>query len=135
MVHNARASSFADPADVRAFKRCKAAGHSDKYCFGYGDNGVGYWGDDTSEGSGPSCALTPDDMRETWGSVANAHLKEVEVTIGEASVICQVKDTMPPRAYQLAHNGAGIDLNVDAVRALGLEPPLMENATWESVDE
>jgi len=29
------------------------------------------------------------------------------------------------------HNGAGIDLNPDAVRALGLEPPIMVPAKWE----
>ena len=131
MIHNVRASSFADPIDVRAFDRCKSHGYSDKHCFRYGDNGVGYWGDNTKEGSGPSCALTPDDMRDEWGSVSAAHLQEVEVTFRDVSVTCQVKDTMPPRAYQQAHNGAGIDLNPGAVRALGLEPPIMVDATWE----
>src|ERR1044072_293201 len=48
------ASSFADPADIAAFKKCKREGHTDSYCFKYGDNGIGYWGDETSEGSGAS---------------------------------------------------------------------------------
>jgi len=43
-IHKVIASSFADPADVRAFKRCKAQGKTDQECFRVGDNGVGCWG-------------------------------------------------------------------------------------------
>src|SRR5688572_27886450 len=43
-----KASSFADPKDVAAFKRCKAQGKTDQQCFRVGDNGIGLWGDDTT---------------------------------------------------------------------------------------
>ena len=36
------ASSFADLADVRAFKRAKAKGMTDQEAFRYGDNGIGF---------------------------------------------------------------------------------------------
>jgi len=127
-IHAVRASSFADPADVAAFKRCKERGKSDEECFKVGDNGIGAWGDDCSEGSGLSCALPPDDMIEKWGSVDAAKHKLVEVTANEKDVTCVLKDRMPWKRN--IENGAGIDLNPDTVRALGLEPPIMVSASW-----
>lgn len=61
--HEVIASSFADPADVAAFKRCKANGGTDAQCFRIGDNAIGAWGDSTAEGTGPSCALPPEDWQ------------------------------------------------------------------------
>jgi hypothetical protein len=127
-VHTVKASSFADPADVRAFKRCKERGGSDHDCFKVGDNGIGAWGDDCSEGSGASCALPPDDMIAKWGSVEAAKHKLVDVKANEKSVTCVLKDRMPWKRH--ITNGAGIDLNPDSVRALGLEPPIMVSAQW-----
>ena len=127
--HVGKASSFADPADVAAFKRCKAQGHSDNYCFGKGDNGLGCWGDKTSEDSGPACALPPEDMEERWGSVAKAKHALVDVTANDKTVTCVLKDRMMHKAN--ITNGAIIDLNPDAVRALGLEPPIMVHASWQ----
>jgi hypothetical protein len=128
MEHHVKASSFADPGDVARFRRCKAGGGSDQECFKVGDNGVGCWGDDTSEGSGPSCALPPEDMAERWGSKAAARRKKVLVVANGRQVVCLLKDTMPHRAN--IKNGAGIDLNPDAVKALGLAPPIMVPAVW-----
>jgi hypothetical protein len=128
------ASSFADPADVEAFLDCKAKGHSDDYCFQFGDNGWGCWSDDTTEGSGPSCALPPEYMEEKWGSVSAAKHKKVRVIRKEPvmnmkkQVVCVLKDRMP-HLENLA-NEARIDLNPDACKALGLEPPVMEPVTW-----
>ncbi|MBV8275371.1 MAG: DUF1906 domain-containing protein [Verrucomicrobia bacterium] len=42
VVHNATGSSFADPADVATYERCKANGGSEEYCLKIGDNGIGY---------------------------------------------------------------------------------------------
>ena len=78
-IHPVLASSFADPADVEAFEKCKAQGKSDQECFKIGDNGVGCWGDNTKEGSGPSVAFPPETMEETWGSVDNARGQKVYV--------------------------------------------------------
>lgn len=128
MTHRTKASSFADPADVAAFRRCKAKGKSDQECFKVGDNGIGCWGDDTSAGSGPSCALPPEDMIDRWGSVAKAKHRTVIVTANRHSVACILKDRMPSRKN--IKNGAGIDLNPDAVKALGMKPPIMVAATW-----
>lgn len=128
IIHSGKASSFADPADIKAFRRCKARGKSDQECFKVGDNGRGCYGDDTSEGSGPSCALPPEDSEERWGSVAKAKHKAVEVTIGAKTVTCILKDRMPRRKN--IKNAAIIDLNPDAVRALGMEPPIMMRCSW-----
>jgi hypothetical protein len=130
-AHAVKASSFADPADVRAFKRCKERGGSDQDCFKVGDNGIGAWGDDCSEGSGASCALPPDDMISKWGSVEAAKHKPVYVTANNTRITCILRDRMPWKKN--ITNGAGIDLNPDSVRALGLEPPLMTRATWQWV--
>jgi len=127
--HKGLASSFADPADVRAFKRCKENGGTDQQCFKVGDNGVGCWGDDCSEGSGPSCALPPDDMIEKFGSIAAAKHAKVKVSANGQSATCTLKDRMPWKKN--ITNKAIIDLNPDAVALLGLKPPIMVPATWE----
>lgn len=126
--HHVKASSFADPADVAAFRRCKRKGNSDKQCFKVGDNGIGYWGDATTEGSGASCALPPEDIIERWSSLAAGHLKPVFVSANGSTTTCLLKDTMPHRAN--IQNGAGIDLNPDALKSLGLKPPIMVPAVW-----
>ena len=123
--HEVKGSSFADPADVRAFKRCKAAGGTDQACFKVGDNAVGAWGDDTSEGSGPCVALPPEDWQHLG---TNARGTKVEVKYGDKSVVAQLKDTMPHKAN--IRNGAGIDMNPDTCRALGLEPPVLTKVSW-----
>jgi hypothetical protein len=127
--HHVLASSFADPADIQAFQRCKEHGGSDRYCFQFGDNGIGYWQDDTKKGSGPACALPPDDLISTWGSVNEAKHKPVLVTINGHSCVCPIKDTMPWKKH--ITNGAGIDLNFDALKELNLTPPVLTPATWK----
>ncbi len=137
--HHGKASSFADPADVALFVKWKQVwidrGLSDadatKKAFAYGDNAVGFWGDSTAEGTGPSCALPPDDMVERWGSVDAARNKLVDVENDTAAITCVVKDTMPWKKN--ITNGAIIDLNPDSVRALGWEPPIMNTVTWKWV--
>lgn len=130
-THHGKASSFADPADVAAFKRCKATGKTDKQCFDVGDNAIGCWGDSTAEGTGPSCAVPPEDMVEKWGTEENAKHKLIDVTANDQTVTCVLKDVMPPKAE--ITNGAVIDLNPDAVRELGLQPPVMVTASWNWV--
>lgn len=129
------ASSFADPADVRAFQRCKAKGKSDLECFKVGDNGVGCWGDFTAQETDPMCALPPQEMEAKWGSVAAAKHKKVLVTLtgpgGKLTrkmVVCTLADRMPRKANK---SGAGIDLNPAASKALGLRPPHLVPAEWE----
>lgn len=128
VVHSVMASSFADPADIRAFNECKAAGKSDEDCFALGDNGIGKWGDSTAPGSGPSCALPPEDW-EQFGAAARGKSVEVQCATTGKTVIAKLKDTMP-RLSNIT-NGAGIDLNYDTVTALGLKVPLMQRVTWQ----
>jgi hypothetical protein len=127
-VHHVKASSFADPADVRAFEKCKAQGNSDQFCFDKGDNGIGKWGDNTKAGSGPSVALPPEDWQQFGGT---ARRKKVLVTCGGKSVVAELRDTMPHKAN--IENGAGMDMNPDTCNALGLRPPVMVDATWQWV--
>lgn len=123
-VNHVMASSFADPADVARFRRCKADGGSDQNCFKVGDNGIGKWGDDTTADT-PMVALPPEDWQQ-FG--AQARGKRVLVTANNRQVVAELRDTMPHRAN--IRNGAGIDLNPAACKALGLTPPIMAKATW-----
>ena len=117
-----RASSFADPNDIAAFRKCKAAGHSDNYCFGMGDNGIGCWQDDTSQRSGPSCALHVSVISAKWGTKAKGKHKKVNVRYGPKEVECVLKDICGKKDR--------IDLNPDAVRAIGLAPPILIEVHW-----
>lgn len=126
-IHVVKASSFADPADVRAFKRCKAQGKTDQQCFKVGDNGIGKWGDDTTANR-PMCALPRDDW-QAFGAAARG--KKVLVVGNGKSVVCELRDTMPWKKN--IKNGAGIDLNPAACAALGKKPPMMIPATWKWV--
>lgn len=128
MKHAVKASSFADPQDVRKFRQCKLKGMSDAEAFRYGDNGIGRWGDRTDEGTGPACALPPEDWEHLGAKARGA---KVRVTVGDKSIVCLLKDTMPHRRN--IKNGAGIDLNPDACEDLGLTPPVMVAAVWEWV--
>jgi len=127
-VHNGFATSFADPNDVAAFRKCKAEGKSDNECFKLGDNAIGCWGDDTSEGSGASCAVPPDDMIKQFGSIAAAKHKQVAVTVKEKTATVTLKDRMPWKKN--IKNKAVIDLNPDSCAALGLKPPVRVKANW-----
>jgi hypothetical protein len=128
MIHHIKASSFADPADVRAFRKCKLRGGTDQECFKVGDNGIGRWGDDTTADK-PMCALPPEDW-EHLGSKARG--AKVLVKANGREVVCELRDTMPRKKN--IKNGAGIDLNPAAVEAIGLTPPIMVSATWEWVE-
>ena len=121
------ASSFADPADVLAFRRCKAKGKTDQECFKVGDNGIGKWGDDTTAPR-PMVALPPEDWKPLGTRARGA---SVEVSANGRFVTCELRDTMP--AKKNIKNGAGIDLNPAACAALGLKPPVMVRAAWRWV--
>ena len=124
------ASSFADLADVEAFKKAKAKGLTDQEAFKVGDNGVGAWGDFTAQEDTPMCALPPEDWLEKWGSSASARGKKVLVTYKDKSVVGELGDTMPHKAN--IKNGAGIDLNPAFAKALGQKPPFMlQGVQWE----
>lgn len=131
-VHRVKASSFADPEDVRAYEACRARGGSPQQCYKLGDNGLGLWGDRTTAPA-PMCALPREDWEERWGKGAAARGKRVVVSARGQTVVCELRDTMPRRAN--IRNGAGIDLNPAAVQALGLVPPILVSATWAWADD
>ena len=127
--HSTFASSFADPDDLKAFNECKAKGMSDQEAFKYGDNAIGCWGAATHEGTGPACALPPDYMEEEHGSVKAAKHRKVHVAHANGKeVVCVLKDRMP--RLENIKSKARIDLNPDAVAALGFKPPILEPVTW-----
>jgi hypothetical protein len=131
-IHVVIASSFADPADVAAYKKCLTSGKTAKQCLAIGDNGIGLWGDDTTVAK-PICALAPDDWLTKWKKGSVARGKKIELSLGDKKVICELRDTMPAKAN--ITNGAGIDLNPGAAVALGLKPPFMKpNVGWRWVD-
>ena len=120
-----RASSFADPKDVEAFKRCKAKGLSDQQCFRVGDNGIGAWGHTTAQERAPMVALP----REIWKNAKKRGGAKVLVRYKDRECVAILGDTMPALAN--IRNGAGIDLNPACAKALGLKPPfLVAGVRW-----
>lgn len=132
-----KASSFADPKDIAAYLKWfaiyKSQGHSDPEAMGLafnkGDNGIGCWDDDTSQGSGPCCAIPPEYMVNRFGSVHAARLKDVSVRIDGQTHLIPIKDVMPHIRHITNH--ARIDLNPDAAELFRLTPPFLVNASWE----
>lgn len=121
--HVAKATSFADPEDVKKYRRCRAKGKSEAYCLKYaGDNGIGVWDDDTTSAT-PACALNQKHIAERWGSLDGGKHKLVDVKIEDMIVTCILKDTGTPASR--------IDLNPGALSAFGLEAPLSVNAKWK----
>lgn len=133
MIHSVKATEFADPGDLRAFQHAKAEGMSDRQAFRVGDNCIGCWGDSTAQDTGPCCAIPPDDMIAEFGSIAEAKHKQVLVTNPalSTSCVCTIKDRMPWKAH--ISNGAGIDLNPDAIEALFL-PKGGGPVTWGPIE-
>jgi hypothetical protein len=127
-------TSFADPGDILAFKRCKARGGSDNDCFKVGDNGIGFWGDNCAQGSGPSVAVIPEDMIEKWGSMRAAHNKLVRVFLNGHYTFAHVRDRMPHRSHVTNH--AVLDMNPDTCAALGVGPGKYQIVwRWATEDE
>jgi len=129
-IHHVIASEFATDSDLRAYRHAKQLGWPDSKAFGVGDNCIGCYGDQTN-GTKPMCALPPEDMMETWGSILNAKHKPVKVRNGDIMVVCIIADRMPHR--DAITNGAGIDLNPAARIALNLPVGAMKPVTWEAI--
>jgi hypothetical protein len=128
-----RASSFADPSDVAAYKNAIAEGKTEAEARELGDNGIGVWGDITVREDKPMCALPPEDWQSRWGTGENARGKSVAVTYLGKTVMGELRDTMPHRRN--IKNGSGIDLNPGFAKSFGIEPPFMlEGVRWEWAD-
>ena len=119
------ASSFADPADLMAFKKCKATGKTDLQCFKVGDNGVGQFGKITAQLRTPMVAVHAADMKVRWGSVNAAAHRPVTVTVKGKTVQATVEDRIEVKGR--------IDLNPAAAKALGLTPPFLVPCVWKWV--
>lgn len=118
-----KASSFADPADLVGFRNCKKKGHSDLFCFNYGDNGIGQFGDITAQTVTPYVAIHRSYMISRWGSVlASAH-REVFVCINNSVQRIKVGDRISAKGR--------IDLNPAAYGLWKLTAPLMIDAKWK----
>ncbi len=122
------ASSFADPADVEAYRKAKAAGKTEQEALRLGDNGIGCWGDDCTAPV-PICALPPDDWNRFGSGARGKKVKVTALVCGEVrSFTCELRDTMPHKAE--ITNGCGIDLNPSAVSLLGMKPPIKIPVVW-----
>jgi hypothetical protein len=126
------ASSFADPADLAAYKKAIAQGKTEKEALAVGDNCIGFWGDNTARVDAPMCALPREDWMVKWGAGSNARGKKVAVSFNGRTIIGELRDTMPSKAN--IRNGAGIDLNPGFAKAFGLTPPfLLPGFKWDWV--
>ncbi len=120
-----KASTFADPADIAAFRRCKASGKTDMQCFAVGDNGIGAWGHDTAQDHTPMVALP----REVWKRAGKTGGAKVQVRYYGRTVNAILGDTMPSLAN--IRNDAGIDLNPATCLALGITAPYLgADVSW-----
>jgi hypothetical protein len=113
-MNRVKATSFADPQDLRAYNHSIRQGKSPRESLSVGDNGVGAWEMSTAAGTGACCALA----RDTEGF---RHGRLVRVFYGERSVDCELRDVAPEGV---------IDLNPDACEALGLKPPVSVMVDW-----
>ena len=124
------ASSFADPADVRAYHEVLERGGSEQEALAAGDSGKGCWGDDTTPEDQPMCALPHEDWESKWGKGSAARGKTVSVTYKAQTVVGELRDTMPHKAN--ITNGAGIDLNPGFAKAFGVQQPfLLHDVHWD----
>ncbi len=145
--HSVWASSFADPEDVRNFRHCKAAGHSDETCFKVGDNGVGMWDDDVSEGTDAACALPPEVMEYYFGATEEndweeARNKEIIVAHGGLEILVKIRDRMPhlrtleaKEARDPNRTKFRIDLNPTACERLGINIPAEALVRWSKSEK
>ena len=117
------ASSFADPADVAAFNKCKATGKTDLQCFAVGDNGIGQFGKITAQEHTPMVAVHGSLMKARWGSIQAAAHRPVVVTVNGKTITATVEDRISAPGR--------IDLNPAAAKQLGLHPPFVVPCTWQ----
>ncbi len=119
------ASSFADPADVVAFHRCKATGKTDLQCFAVGDNGIGQFGKVTAQEDVPMIAVHKDAMIARWGSVSGAAHRPVQVQVNGVTIDATVEDRISAPGR--------IDLNPACAKLLKLHPPFVVGCQWRWV--
>lgn len=123
-VFSMKASSYADPADLVAFNKCKAKGKSDNECFKVGDNGIGQFGKITAQEKTSMVAVHKDRMIERWGTVNGAAHRPVEVTINNRTFQATVEDRISAPGR--------IDLNPACLKLAGLQAPLDPTpCTWK----
>jgi hypothetical protein len=136
-MENIIASSFADPADVEAFKKWfkiyRDQGMSEdaatKAAFRKGDNGIGFTGVFCATEAECLCALPPEEWKAKWGTKKNAAGKGVIVTYKGKEIPGRLGDTMPAKDKRL--NDALIDLNPGFAKAFGERPPFMlRGVSW-----
>lgn len=128
-MHRVKASTFADPEDVRRYLRCKKRGGTDRECYRVGDNGIGKWGHPTASYSSPYIALP----YEVWQEAGAKGGELVRVAYNGRVIIAQLGDTMPH--LDNITNGCGIDLNPSAGLMLGIQPgETVDGVGWEWVD-
>ncbi len=117
------ASSFADPADVVAFHRCKQTGRTDLQCFAVGDNGIGQFGKITAQDEVPMVAVHKDAMIARWGSIQGAAHRPVRVQVNGNTIEATVED-------RISEPGR-IDLNPACAKQLNLRPPFVVQCKWK----
>jgi hypothetical protein len=108
------ATSFADPADLRAYNRALREGKTPAQALEVGDNGLGAWGNPTTTGTGPCVALA------TRVEGFRPH-RMVRIFYGEKHVDAEVRDIGP---------AGRIDMNPDCCEELGLTPPVKVMVDW-----
>lgn len=128
-----KASTFADLADLAAYKKAKANGLSEKEALAKGDNGIGCWGDNTAQVVVAMVAIPPEDMVRIFGGVLRAKHKHVNIIRIDGKgvkheCLAIIADIMPHLKRALAQNGCEIDCNPATVEQLHLSGG--DTVTW-----
>lgn len=122
-----RFSSFADPADVRAFEHCKATGKSDIQCFAVGDNGIGQFGKITAQEDVAMVAVHGVEMIRRWGSINAAAHKPVLIRCNGKQFAAKVEDRISEKGR--------VDLNPACAKIIGIHPPFLLDGEWCWADD
>lgn len=123
------ATSFADPADIRAYLEAKMRGETEEQALDVGDNGIGCWGDDTKMGSGARSSLPAHVTVSRWGSMWNGRRRLIRVFYGGTFVDTILSDAGPGPKEEA--EGHGLDLNYDAWKAFGVSVPAEKKVQWD----
>ena len=127
------ATSFADPADIARYLTAKAAGKTEEQALAVGDNGIGYWGDNTKKGSGARSSLPAHVITGRWGSMQNGKGRLIRVFYKGGWLDTILSDEGPGPKEEA--EGHGLDLNFDAWAAFGVSVPAEEPVQWDWTED
>lgn len=128
-MYNTIATSFADPKDLLRYQEAKSEGKTEQQALAVGDNGIGFWGDNTKQGSGARSSLPESDIVKRWGTMSAGRGRLIRVWLGNKWQDTILSDLGPGKKE--VEEGHGLDLNYDAWAYFGIRVPAEEKVEWD----